>query len=330
MGQLSMNNPELQQGSLADSLIPVSFSDEPRVRQRDELSANESMRLMQPDPLELMNHQDNLAIVDSLVTIVDANGDDFIRSQLTLPQVDEMAMTIKSYLGTTPQIQTLEPRNPKGYEIFVRKLSAYIRDDDDIGTTSFAAFYDRHAYAKANGIGPREESSREYAQEAMRIVIREIQQHHGLDWNITLHGKAKRTDSGLEVFERGITESQFLVLDYVRDAISMEKSIEVPVSEKMISTAVLGDTIQKVAASASDIQTIAAGTDPLISERVEHALEEIRLLTRPTFYRGELDVPAFHKNPKAAARAISRLEALLRVIDEYDQPDQEDIIALEE
>lgn len=247
----------------------------------------------------------------------------------TAEQLLDMQSRIQTYLGKPYEQHVQDPKAPAGYDFFVERLSSYFHGDDDSVTGNFRDFLRLHTDGES-GTGPLEINSRRYAQEALERAQLQLVNHFQAPYNFDFTGPRKQ-QQGSMVWERGVAECQFLIVDAIRDyTIHGSRVASEDLREMTLED--VETNIRAIIESRGTILKGVAELNPVLTEQVESAINAIGEMTVEVFSRGRPDVARFKREPKTARRHIYQLERLLMqaaILREAASERQEDIPVLE-
>lgn len=230
----------------------------------------------------------------------------------TARQLTDMRDRIKEYLGSDIETHLRNVRQPQGYPLFIGRLATHLVARDYEVTSSLHGFLTRHEEPVANAKGPREENSRASAEAANRLMLKQFETFYQSELTIELTGPVKEAPGKYYVWERGIAECQFLVLDYVRDLLAAGRTNnQAATHTELMTMSDLEHNIRNLILSRRDLIEGVEGINPLLAEQLEQALNVIKDFAVEVVHRGRMGVPRFHREPDPARRAVSRVEMLL-------------------
>lgn len=230
----------------------------------------------------------------------------------TAPQVLDMAQRIHNYLGADFDEFSKSDDKPAGYQFFVDRLSMYFQASDNSVTTRFSAFEERHTNPTPQARGPMEHNSRRYANYANEMIMKNLSTFYQTGFEITLKGPTKVINAA-PVWDRGVAECQFLVLDYVavQAAQGFEQRVRLPKSDITMTIAEIGDNIAGLLGKRGSIYTKTVSINPLLAEQIDTSISELGDFTKEVLFRGRWGTPRYEREPKDAQRRILAIEALL-------------------
>ncbi len=252
--------------------------------------------------------------VGQLVTItreVDGEADGLL-DIFTGAQVIEMQKRIRDYLGKSLDEHLDDIKAAPGFSYYVGRLATHFFSSDDDVTTRFGDFVTNHIDPEPGARGPLEKNSREYANWANQALITQFNEFYQADFQIELAGPTKTVEGSRVSWERGIAESQFLILDYVRDLLAMGNSSRV--TSEGVPTMTIDDleaNLRNLLLEKDRIVAEAKTINPILASQIEGSIEGLQSYTMGVFHRGRMDVPRFRKHPANARLAIVKVEALL-------------------
>lgn len=252
--------------------------------------------------------------VNSLVSITRNTGerDEGILDIFTTQQINTMHQRITDYLGMSLDEHLKSLKAPIGYPYYVGRLATYFLAGNDDVTAQFGQFESRHTNPAHNAIGPRESNSREYANWGTNEILRQFKEFYQTDLMITLHGPMKPVEGSRISWERGIAECQFLVLDYVRDQITLTPRSTGDLSE--ITTMSVEDIEQNLInlkINRDRIVTEVMTLNPVLADQLDNSIDHLSSFMVEVFHRGKMGEPKYRKYPENARRAIGKVELLL-------------------
>lgn len=268
----------------------------------------------QLDPELVAKVRDAYTDVTTVVNVRSGSGDEHheLLDLVTPHQVLAMQARIEAYLGQRLGDHLDQPARPVGYEFYISRLASYFRYTDDDITSSFGQFIDRHEdNVSPFATGPHESNSRVYATEANERIVRQLSEYYGVDWEVTLKGPTKPEPGKVSVWERGVAECQFLVLDYLRDQISKGDTSATPETLEM-SVRDIETNILSILANKHLILPDVHAINPILAESLENRIQALTELTIETFSRGRGGVPRFKQQPRLARATLLATESLLQ------------------
>ncbi len=251
--------------------------------------------------------------VNKIVRISRAEGEEtrYLADIFTADQIIEMQRRIHNYLGTNIDSHLASSTMPKGFASYVGRLATYFMASEDLVTSQFGEFERRHSDPSANARGPYEKNSREYAVWANSLLLRQLDEFYQTDLKIELVGPTKEVENSRISWEKGIAESQFIVLDYVRDIITSNNSASTGSEVETMTVQDIESNILNLLTSRKQILTELMSINPLLAQQTDQTIESLLYFTQEVFHRGKIGTPRFKKEPANARRAIYRIEQLL-------------------
>ena len=250
----------------------------------------------------------------------------------TSAQLIDMKDLIQAYLGKDIESHLADVIAPKGFPLYVGRLATHFTASDNTVSSAFGAFEARHTNPVDKAIGPREDISRNRAVEANNTILRQFDEYYDIGLNVTLRGPKKHADGGSSVWERGIAESQFLVIDYIRDQLITGKAAREPVCLPGAMTIEDIETnIYTILNNKRVLLHDVTEISPMLAEQLEQAIGSVTSFSVESYHRGRMSETRFRHSPDAARRAIVKVEDLLIRAAKLSelQPDQEEIPILD-
>lgn len=252
--------------------------------------------------------------VSKVVVITRGTGED--KKELvdifTAEQIIEMRDRIHGYLGKDIDSHLAEVAMPANYPYYIGRLATHFTASNSGLITSFGSFVDRHTDPLAKATGPKERNSRELANWANESLLKQFESFYQSELNIELVGPTKKVEGSRISWEKGIAESQFLVLDYVRDLLTTENNTRAVKSEvRSMTISDIKINIVNLLVNKNRLVAELTTVNPIIAEQVASSIDGLRPFTTEVFHRGRLGKPRYEKEPDNARRALIRIETLL-------------------
>ncbi len=281
-----------------------------------EVSAAELMR----DPIHETNSElveellDAAQEISGLVVISREDGKEThgLLDIFTAEQVLEMQKRVREYLGRSLEEHLADISSAPGYSYYIGRLATHFISSDDDVTTSFGSFVSNHIDPAPGARGPLERNSREYANWANHGLLKQFSDFYQTNLKFQLVGPTKPVEGTRVSWERGIAESQFLVLDYVRDLLSAGNSTRATgEGEHTMSLEDIEANLRILLQEKDRLVAESTIINPLLAEQLGSSIDSLRSYTIGVFHRGRMDVPRFKKEPANARAAVARVELLL-------------------
>jgi len=315
-----MSNTEMTYGNLYDAFgieIKHSIEDpEAHLLLSESASARETLELLEAgqndETIRNLTHAVNEVSSVVRITKPSENGVDELIDLFTAPQILEMGKRLGDYLGTSVADHINSGNQPFGYPFLVDRLSMYFRASDSSVTNGFSRFEQRHTEPKLNATGPREHNSRQYAAQANAIITRNLNDFYQTDFDIQLLGPTKVVNSKA-IWERGIAECQFLVLDYVSGqvALGFEHKVRLPKSEIAMTIDEIAANITALVTRRGLIRDKTNDINPFLAEQIDASIGQLSEMTLEVLHRGRWGARMYEREPKKAQRKILETASLL-------------------
>lgn len=298
------------------------------------LTARQHLADLEADSNLLERAKKSIDAVTAFVDIRQTDNDDAsLVDFFSLDQILEMEKVLHAYLGSEVDTFLSKPTAPTGYSTYIERLSGHFSLSDDDVTSNFGAFERRHSNPVENAKGPFESNSRNYAMEANERILRQFKTYYQLSIDPVLKGPTKQNIAGETVWERGVAECQFLVLDYMRDifANNVEQKADYPPRANSMTTEDIGANIANIISNKGAILRRVTQINPILAAQVEQAIGNLLPHTRSVMYRGRMGAPSYLRNPAKAEADINAVANLLDIAGRLEQlsQDQAEIPILE-
>ncbi len=247
-----------------------------------------------------------------LTVTEDRDGIDMHLTDLfTADQLHEMIRRVTTYLGKSLDAHIEEPGRPTGFDFYVKRLGFHFGSGDDDVTSSFGAFELHHESPTKTAIGPHEGNSRSYALLAIDRMQQQFSDYYQTGLTFKLGGPTKIVN-GSRVPERGIAESQFLIMDYTRDLLAQENATRARSHNGEVMTLQDIETnIRILLTQRNSIRTELLQINPIIADQLDVVIVELNKQTIGVMHRGRPGVPKFRRDPNPARRLLTTAETLL-------------------
>ncbi len=239
----------------------------------------------------------------------------------TLDQILEMEELLRTYLDTDVDAFLAKPGIPRGYSVYVERLSYHFSLSDDVIASNFGAFERRHTDPQEHARGPTEDISRNYAAEANERMLRQFKTYYQLGTDFVLQGPVKRDGAGGVTWERGVAECQFLILDFMRDAFAgnIDRKAAIPPRTNTMTREDIGINIANLLTHKVAILERVNRTNPLLGAQVGMAIDNLSSHTRPVIYHGRRGAPHYLREPGKAESDINIVAKLLKIAEDLER-----------
>jgi hypothetical protein len=315
-----MNRSEDSYGILSDAFgVEIQHSidtDETSSILTEGASARETLQLLEAeekyDAIADLEHAVHEVSSTVIITRSGKNGVEELTDLFSAPQILEMAKRINDYLGTNIDDHIKNGSRPPGYQFLIDRLSMYYLASDRSVTEGFGRFEQRHSDPLPNAYGPRQQNSRQYAAQANAVITRNLREFYQSDFDVQLIGPTKIVNANA-VWERGIAECQFLVLDYVSSqvALGFDHKVRLPKSEIAMTIDEIAANITALVAQRRIINDKTRDLNPFLAEQINRSIDELNELTLEVIYRGRWGSRMYEREPQKAQRKILNTASLL-------------------
>ncbi len=286
---------------------------------REDMSARQTIELLEDQGqsesvFRLAHAVAQIGRVIQISRTSDSGDHEELLDLFTADQITKMQSRLVNYSGNDDLDEFFKDRSlPAYYEFFVNRLGMYIPPSDNSVTASaFSRFEERHTDPVENARGPLETNSREFANFANSTILKSLSDFYQMGLDIRLKGPARVTN-GAMVWDRGVAECQFLILDFIASeaAKSYEQKVRLPKSHITMSLGDIATNLSVLLSRKPRIVDAARAINPVLARDIDDSISVLGEFTQEVVRRGRWGALRYEREPQKAQRQILAVQELL-------------------